>query len=118
MRCEYCNTEYSDSVLPFHERDCEEQQTALAAAQEENEKSLHALRDRGVELGIPYAAQMGEAKLTKAIAEKEAELADLEQGKKLQDLRAQAAELGIEGVEGKDFETLTAEIAEKSKGGE
>jgi hypothetical protein len=102
--------EYSDTVLPYHIERCE----ALRV----EEPELVSLRERAKELGIPRAAQMGEAKLREKIAEKEAELADLERGQKTLELRAKAAELGIEGVEEKDIETLTAEIEAKAKGGE
>lgn len=86
---------------------------AKEAAEKEkgNEVSeeLAELRERGKELGIPRASQMGVPKLTEAIAAKEAELQALEE--ELLQLRIQAIYLGIEDVEEKDYDTLSAEIA-------
>lgn len=41
---------------------------------QQEQEELSQLRERAKELGIPRASQLGEEKLTKAIAEKEAEL--------------------------------------------
>jgi hypothetical protein len=80
---------------------------------DKHDVELQYLRARAKELGIPKAGQMGEAKLREAIAQKEAEFA--EEAQKLAELRRVASELGIEGVDEKDVETLKAEIEAANK---
>lgn len=93
-----------------------EKETAEQEVKSGVNEELQQLRERGKELGIPRASQMGEPKLLEAIAAKEAEIQAEEE---LLQLRIQANELGIEDVEDRDSETLTAEIAaiQEDKGG-
>lgn len=80
-------------------------------------RQLEQLRERAKNLGVKNTGNMGEERLLKEIAEKEAELSEaLRKEEELDRLRKEAAALGIEDVGVKDAEELAAEIKAKQQG--
>jgi len=66
MKCEFCNNEFSDTVLPLHRERCEKR-TPVSDSKSEIEQ----LKGKADLLGISYAQNVSKSKLEKLIEEAE-----------------------------------------------
>lgn len=66
MKCEFCNNEFSDTVLPLHLERCEKRKP-----ESEKKSDIEQIKEKADSLGITYAQNVSKSKLEKLIEEAE-----------------------------------------------